>query len=947
MIILIGNGTKRLAMQHLGVEITRPNTIRGHGEVHLSISPATQTGERPLLIADSDVPPHNRLGRPRKSPLCHEITARPIPQPSDDAAASKVEHAADRIYSRLLVPFADVVCVFANDLGGLHSVARRVTAWLDLGRSSNVTVCPWLVIVVDDGEETVVRQAFTDMLREKTSIGISEVFQGVRIVSLNQMSPKTMRRSLPPVRWDILCNELSYMAETKRIERRLASSLWSATHLAAFLRHAADKQTDGTAWPLSFLAVSRTDNPVAPDLEAHLADFLKSFHSLERLREFAIPVIASSFLLDQYPPGMHFFDPRAVFRQFYRDACHNVCGRAVLAHQGSTELLLPSQFANMIETDMVRRFGQLTSGESAASLHRQLLSRFQDDWAEFQSEHTCYHCLRRRPRFFSVCGHGWCMNCVAVFGVRSPDDPWLVRIDRCLLCRRELEMVVRVKPDTATARVLCFDGGGTRGRYPLMLLKQLQDSIDLPSHPVQQHFDVVYGTSSGAISAGALCLNGWTVEECIACFESLARHAFTPRRIPAIPFVRPLLQMLMHLPLAPALVRLIALLVFDSRYPSRPIEEALRRVFGPEKNIVDYSPATAMGTHVGMTVATVQDASACVFTSYNGGGERGEDRDYHVLAPERGLRKIPLWEIVRSATAAPYYFTPWRIDGLGAFQDGGLVANNPSYIALQETASLYPVTPDPSIFVSVGTGSSQADEPPSSESGGPWRDCFPLRLVRALWNLGSTKRTWQQVITNKQVGHTGEFFRFDVEFEGAEPPLDDLSDFSDADDVFEGLPELERLAICLRAELFVFELNPVQPIRFVNGEFECLGHIRCRLGADSDEFVAFMTQLDAALAFFRVGDRTLAGCFQDQSLLDAGGNFCKEVRFRVASRDEPIPITLWERPAEGCNISGSPFNLRRLVREQRLDAPFGTADHRKRRRGDGEDVDARCKRQKR
>lgn len=305
MIILIGNGTKRLTMQHLGVEITRPNTIRGHGEVHLSISPATQTGERPLLIADSDVPPHSRLGRPRKSPLCHEITARPIPQPSDDAAASKVEHAADRIYSRLLVPFADVVCVFANDLGGLNSVARRVTAWLDLGRSSNVTVCPWLVIVIDDGEETVVRQAFTDMLREKTSIGVSEVFQGVRIVSLKQMSPKTMRRSLPPVRWDILCNELSYMAETKRIERRLASSLWSATHLAAFLRHAADEQTDEAAGPLSFLAVSRTDNPVAPDLEAHLADFLRSFHSLKHLKEFAIPVIASSFLLDQYPPGMH------------------------------------------------------------------------------------------------------------------------------------------------------------------------------------------------------------------------------------------------------------------------------------------------------------------------------------------------------------------------------------------------------------------------------------------------------------------------------------------------------------------------------------------------------------------------------------------------------------------------------------------------------------------
>ncbi|KAK2036226.1 FabD/lysophospholipase-like protein [Colletotrichum somersetense] len=746
------------------------------------------------------------------------------------------------------------------------------------------------------------------------------------------------------------------MAETKRIERRLAGSLFSANHLAAFLRYAVDKQAGVVASPLNFLAVSRIDNPVASDLETHLAGFLRGFRSLELLRAFAVPVIASSFLLDHYPPGMHHFDPRDVFHFFYRDACNNVCGSAVLAHEGSTELLLPSQFSKLIETDMARRFRQLRLGESTASLHRQLVGQFRGDWPQFQSENTCYHCLRRRPQFFPVCGHGWCMNCVAVFGVRSQDDPWLVHIDGCLLCGRELKMTVRMKPDTATARVLCFDGGGTRGKYPLMLLKQLQDSINLPNHPVQQNFDVIYGTSSGAITAGALCLNGWTVDECIASFESLASHAFTPRRVPAIPLVRPLLRVLMRLPLVPALVRLVALLAFDSRYPSRPMEEALRRVFGAEKSIVDYSPANTTGTMVGMTVATVQDANACVFTSYNGVGQRDEDRDYHVLIPESGTRKIPLWEIIRSATAAPYYFTPWHIKELGTFQDGGLVANNPSSIALREIASLYPTTPDPSIFVSLGTGSTstQGSEPQTSESRWPWRDSFPLRLVRALWNLGSTKRTWQQVIAHKNVGHTGEFFRFDVSFPGAEPSLDDLSELSDVEDgsentkgTFEGLPELARLVLCIRAELFVFELSPIQPFRFVDGEYECLGHIRCRLGANSDAFVEFMSQLDTACASFRIGDRTLAGGFYDRSPLGNDGHFCKEVRFRVTSREEPVAITLWESPDEGCNISGSPFSLRRLVREQKLDECFGSADHRKRSRSGEGEVDARRKRQKR
>ncbi|KAL0929611.1 uncharacterized protein CTRU02_215510 [Colletotrichum truncatum] len=968
VIHLIGNETKRLAMKRLGVEIARPNTSRGHGEIHLSLSADTVASDRPVVVADSDIPLHNRLGRPRKPPLCHEITARPLLQPLKNASSSKVECIADRAYTRMLLPFADVICFFAGDVGGLPRVAHRLAAWLDLGKQSTSAVCPWLVIIVESGEENVARQTLLKSLRTMTSIDVLTLFQGIRVVSLAGLAPKTaLRRGCPSARWDTFRNELLYMVETKRVERLQASCLFSATHLAAFLRHAAERLGDVTSPPLDFLGAARIENPVAGDLEHHLANFLREFRSLESLRAFAVPVIASTFLLDQYPPGMHHFDPRDVFQSLYRDACYNICGAVVLAHEGSTEMVLPSQFVKLIETEMTRRFRRLKVGESAASVHRHLLAQFGDEWARFQSEKTCYHCLSRRPQVFPPCGHGWCRNCVSVFGTPSPDNEWAVEIDGCLLCRKEWRMLFQLKPDTATVRVLCLDGGGTRGKYPLKLLKQLQDRINLPNFPVQQHFDIVYGTSSGKsyyISAGALCLNGWTIEECIASFESLASQAFTPRHLPAVPVVRPLLELVMCLPLVPTFVRLAALVLLDSRYPSRHIEKALRSVFGLDKSIVDYSAANAMGTMVGMTTATIQDASACVFTNYNGVGVRDDNRgldqvpspirpcyssddlgmaDYRVLMPENGARNIPIWEI---------YFTPWHIRGVGKLQDGGLVANNPSSIALQEAAALYPNAPDPSILVSLGTGSSaQCNESHVSESRWPWRDCFPIRLFRALWNLGSTRRTWQQVITHKKVGHAGEFFCFDVEFAGEEPPLDDLSCLEDDDEndrgTIIGLPELERLVLCMRAELFVFELCPVRPFRFVNGEYECLGYIRCRLEAGSDTLHEFMSQLGQSFASFRVGDRALAGGFPKHPLLDDDGKFCKEVRFRVASREQPVGISLWESSREGCSISGSPFNLQRLVREQKLDASFGTADHRKRRREGKEEASGRHKRQRR
>ncbi|KAL0764688.1 hypothetical protein CaCOL14_012804 [Colletotrichum acutatum] len=202
-------------------------------------------------------------------------------------------------------------------------------------------------------------------------------------------------------------------------------------------------------------------------------------------------------------------------------------------------------------------------------------------------------------------------------------------------------------------------------------------------------------------------------------------------------------------------VRAAALPLFGSRYLSQHIEKALRDMFGSDRSIADYSAADTIGAMVGMTVATVQDASACIFTSYNGVGQRAGDR---------GSLPVPV-EAIRSprADADGLYFTPWSIGSLGTFQDGGLVANSPSSIALQKVASLFPEAPHPSLLASMGTGSS-----PSS-SGGGWWDCFLLRLARASRNRN--KNDWQRVVAQKKLGRSGEFFRFDVEFDGSEPPM--------------------------------------------------------------------------------------------------------------------------------------------------------------------------------
>ncbi|KAH8194108.1 hypothetical protein TruAng_011729 [Truncatella angustata] len=401
-----------------------------------------------------------------------------------------------------------------------------------------------------------------------------------------------------------------------------------------------------------------------------------------------------------------------------------------------------------------------------------------------------------------------------------------------------------MKPPTASVRVLSIDGGGTRGRAPLEYLQALQDRLKLP-YPVQRNFDMIYGTSSGAIIAAALVALDWDIAECTRYFQMFARIAFQPR------------WWWLRIPFLSAVLQMVVSLLVDSRYSSRNLEAILQKVLGT-RSIMDCSSATAMGTKLGITVTTIRDTRACVFTSYNGVGDREEDIDYHVLKPETDLSQIRLWEIVRCSTAAPYYFKPKHVYGVGIFQDGGLMFNNPASIAVLEAEAVYRNAAEPSLVVSLGTGSSKLSNPVTTNARHFLRDSFPARVYRAFWKSSDSKRAWQQLINHTKLSTTSDLFRFDIEFDGRGPALDDVGEMEEIgrlarESILES-PALVRLAQRIRAELFIFELDPVSPFRFTKGVFECHGHISCRLGPATDELSVFIAQLKESSALFRIGN---------------------------------------------------------------------------------------------
>jgi hypothetical protein len=102
-------------------------------------------------------------------------------------------------------------------------------------------------------------------------------------------------------------------------------------------------------------------------LAEHLSIFLKHIRLIKKLIEFAVPVIASSIFLDNYPLDTHnkphlsspkahnsnddtVFVPDTVFQTLYRDIFHQVSKSKVIGFEESPEIILQSRFINKVET---------------------------------------------------------------------------------------------------------------------------------------------------------------------------------------------------------------------------------------------------------------------------------------------------------------------------------------------------------------------------------------------------------------------------------------------------------------------------------------------------------------------------------------------------------------------------------------------------------------------
>ncbi|KAH7184416.1 acyl transferase/acyl hydrolase/lysophospholipase [Fusarium oxysporum] len=843
LLVLIGNKSKQAAFKKLSFQTGRIRARAG-GEVHLLVSSLKENRRKRIVIADTDA-----SGSQAKLPLlsasaCHAVkvytdTKQQVPEDGLDY---------ENLLRRTLLPSADVVCIFVDDLGGFGESLKRLRFWLQSGPPSTSPVRPHILLVVRQEWRQRHESDLQRFVAEHRPRSIDPRFSSITLVGVPRMSGKSRRRSGGQTRrWQVLSSELSKALETSRQARRRSDSIFSVHHLAHFLQYAASVALSVTAEPFSFVKVSRLHRGIAPDLSDHIRNFLGKFELLKTFQQVAVPLIASSLLLDHYSPGMHPFDCHQVFRELYENACY----------QASSEL--KSSFKMLISpSETSQALG------SMRDWHRQQLARNFGILRSIVSNDTCLSCIGRRPQYGFPCGHLVCQNCIRTFSPKSSSDPWEYVPQSCHICGQPTPGIsIRLFPDTSRLRVLSIDGGGIRGSAPIGFLKAIQDEIGIPYYNVQRSFDVKVGTSSGALSVICLDILGW---------NRSSRFTRLLNRLPLLSNVAWLFQ-------------LICTLLADSKYTAEGLEKLLIETYGQNRSTTDISPATAYGAHVGVTLTRARD-------------------DYRHLELNDGQSQSKWWQV---------YFKPARIGDLGVFQDGGLAVNNPVCIAIREATLLSPDMAEPSVVVSLGTGSASDDD---NGSSGILSEKFLPRLSRALWKQ-----------TGSKSDSDTKLFRFDVDFMGEEPLLDEVSMVErvrqTAHDTATRSSSLRRLCRHLRAELFLFELDELHPPYFVRGAYQCAGRIICRLRAHTPEYKEFIRQLCEREAAFRVGAQFLRITYENINT-----DLCFKVNFAVPTLSSSISIALLEGADEESHINGSPFAIEWLIRRQALNAGFGTSDHR-------------------
>ncbi|MDF1510330.1 CBASS cGAMP-activated phospholipase [Robertmurraya sp. DFI.2.37] len=227
-------------------------------------------------------------------------------------------------------------------------------------------------------------------------------------------------------------------------------------------------------------------------------------------------------------------------------------------------------------------------------------------------------------------------------------------------------------------KVLCIDGGGIRGVFAVAILDEIEKEL---GKPIGEAFDLIAGTSTGAIVAASVALNK-KMSEVLDYYKRYAEKIF---------------------------LRQAKVGFFKTVYSDRYMRRFFQKAFG------DYCLADIEKP---LLIPAVDLTNGRPYIHRTNFGH----------APNENDLSIKLWDAVLSSCSAPLYFPPNNMEGKFLSIDGGLWANNPSLVCLTEAMQQFEENFENVTIVSIGTGKQKIDFSNKTDQDWGARQWLPLQI---------------------------------------------------------------------------------------------------------------------------------------------------------------------------------------------------------------------------
>ncbi|KAJ6801064.1 phospholipase A I [Iris pallida] len=279
-------------------------------------------------------------------------------------------------------------------------------------------------------------------------------------------------------------------------------------------------------------------------------------------------------------------------------------------------------------------------------------------------------------------------------------------------------------------RILSMDGGGMKGLATVQMLKQIEQGTGKRIHEL---FDLICGTSTGGMLAIALTIKQMSLDQCEEIYKKLGKLVFAEPILKdneAATWREKLDQ------LYKSSSQSFRVVVHGSKHSADQFERLLKEMCADDDGdlLIESAVKSIPKVFVVSTLVSVMPAQPFLFRNYQYPAGTPELPSMLIEGPavsstgtttpsaQIGIRrsasmgscKHRIWEAIRASSAAPYYLDDYS-DDVNRWQDGAIVANNPTMFAIREAQLLWPDTRI-DCLVSIGCGSV-----PNKARKGGWR----------------------------------------------------------------------------------------------------------------------------------------------------------------------------------------------------------------------------------